>query len=165
MVAQIQTKARKENGKPSAFLRTLLRKQPMMRRVLLSLTPILVFSVYSFGWRVLSVLALVTAAGVTAEYFFEKQEGQTIGIRIGNMLSVHFDPACYRTLLDTVVELYLQWFSANRYLAVCPKRIQSQYRQGIRLHYLSRCHDQQMDRTLTGFPGGFAKWVPGSPTV
>ncbi len=43
-------------------------KQDLMRRVLYSLLPLLAFSVYLFGWRVLLLLVVVTAAGIATEY-------------------------------------------------------------------------------------------------
>ncbi len=43
-------------------------KQKIMTKVLISLLPILIFSIYLFGWRVLTVLAVVTAAGILSEY-------------------------------------------------------------------------------------------------
>ncbi|NMB20966.1 MAG: RnfABCDGE type electron transport complex subunit D [Firmicutes bacterium] len=49
-------------------LGALFSKQAMMRRVLISLIPIVLFAVYSFGLRVLVVMAVVTAAGVLTEY-------------------------------------------------------------------------------------------------
>ena len=49
-----------------------IRKQPMMRRVLFSLIPILIYSVYLFGWRVIALLAVVTISGVITEYLFER---------------------------------------------------------------------------------------------
>lgn len=49
-------------------LRELFLPQRIMRRVLISLIPILLFAVYSFGWRVMVVLAWVTVLGVGTEY-------------------------------------------------------------------------------------------------
>ncbi|HKM42777.1 MAG TPA: RnfABCDGE type electron transport complex subunit D [Limnochordia bacterium] len=49
-------------------LGALFSKQAMMRRVLISLLPIVLFAVYSFGLRVLVILAVVTAAGVLTEF-------------------------------------------------------------------------------------------------
>ena len=51
------------------------RKQKMMRTVLLSLTPIIVFSVYNYGLRVLFLLFAVTIAGTAVEYLWEKHYG------------------------------------------------------------------------------------------
>ena len=47
----------------------------MMRTVLLSLTPIIIFSVYNYGLRVLLLLVAVTIAGTAAEYLWEKHYG------------------------------------------------------------------------------------------
>lgn len=46
----------------------IIQKQTIMRRVLLSLLPILVFSIFLFGWRMLALLAVVLAAGLLSEY-------------------------------------------------------------------------------------------------
>lgn len=43
-------------------------QQKIMRRVLLSLSPILAFSIFLFGWRMLMLLAVVVVAGLLTEY-------------------------------------------------------------------------------------------------
>ena len=43
-------------------------RQKLMRKVLLSLVPIIIFSVYLFGLRVLALLAAVSLAGILTEY-------------------------------------------------------------------------------------------------
>lgn len=47
-------------------------KQPMMRKVLYSLVPIQLASVYFFGWRSLAVTAVSLAAGIFAEWLFKR---------------------------------------------------------------------------------------------
>lgn len=47
-------------------------KQPMMRKVLYSLVPIQVASVYFFGWRSLAVTVVSVIAGVFAEWLFKR---------------------------------------------------------------------------------------------
>ena len=47
-------------------------KQKMMRTVIISLIPIIFASIYFFGWRTLILLGIVTIAGVTTEWIFEK---------------------------------------------------------------------------------------------
>ena len=44
----------------------------MMRTVLLSLIPIIIFSVYNYGFRVLVLLFVVTITGTAVEYLWEK---------------------------------------------------------------------------------------------
>ena len=51
-----------------AKLKNLFLKQKMMTRVLISLLPILLASVYFFGLRTLVVLSVVTATGILCEY-------------------------------------------------------------------------------------------------
>ena len=49
-------------------IKSLFLKQKIMRKVLVSLLPILLFSIYLFGLRVLALLVIVTIAGILAEY-------------------------------------------------------------------------------------------------
>lgn len=49
-------------------IKDLFLKQKMMTRVLISLLPLLLFSIYLFGLRVLVLLAVVTVTGLLCEY-------------------------------------------------------------------------------------------------
>lgn len=51
----------------------LFQRQPIMRRVLMSLIPVTLGAVYLFGLRVLVLMAVVTAAGTFTEYIFTKK--------------------------------------------------------------------------------------------
>lgn len=57
-------------------------KQMIMRRVLISLFPILLFAVYSFGLRVLAILAVVTVVGVLTEYLILRFMKGGSGVKI-----------------------------------------------------------------------------------
>ncbi len=50
----------------------VFQKQLMMRRVLYSLAPIYLFSLYLYGWRVLVLSVAVFGLGILTEYFMEK---------------------------------------------------------------------------------------------
>ncbi|NMA86325.1 MAG: RnfABCDGE type electron transport complex subunit D [Tissierellia bacterium] len=50
--------------------------QKMMRTVIKSLTPIVLASIYFFGWRSLVLLLWTTFFGVATEYIFEKKYGK-----------------------------------------------------------------------------------------
>ncbi|NLN15146.1 MAG: RnfABCDGE type electron transport complex subunit D [Tissierellia bacterium] len=50
----------------------------MMRTVILSLLPIILASIYFFGWRSLSLLIVVTFFGVLTEYLFEKKRNKKV---------------------------------------------------------------------------------------
>jgi len=53
-------------------------RQKMMRTVILSLLPIILASIYFFGWRSLSLLIVVTFFGVLTEYLFEKKRNKKV---------------------------------------------------------------------------------------
>ncbi len=50
--------------------KTILRKQPPMRRVLLALLPCLAGGIYYFGWHVLATTLFCCAIGFAGEWFF-----------------------------------------------------------------------------------------------
>lgn len=52
--------------------KSIFMKQKMMRTVLISLIPIIIFSTYLFGIRVLTLLLVITLTGAIAEYLWEK---------------------------------------------------------------------------------------------
>jgi len=49
-----------------------------MRRVVYSLVPIFLWSVYLYGWRVVALTAFVYLLGIVAEYVFEKQKNKKV---------------------------------------------------------------------------------------
>ncbi|HZK00848.1 MAG TPA: RnfABCDGE type electron transport complex subunit D [Tissierellaceae bacterium] len=53
-------------------------KQKMMRTVIISLIPIILASIYFFGWRSLILLIVVTFFGLMTEYLFEKTRKKKI---------------------------------------------------------------------------------------
>lgn len=57
---------------------TVFQKQDPMRRVLFSLIPIFIWSVYLYGWRVVALTGFVYLLGIAAEYVFEKGRGKKV---------------------------------------------------------------------------------------
>ena len=55
----------------------VLRKQPIMRRVVIASVPCIAGSVYYFGWRSLAVVAVSCLFGFLTEYLFCKKRGET----------------------------------------------------------------------------------------
>jgi len=53
-------------------------KQVMMRKVLIALTPIIIASVYYFGWRSIVLLAVTCTAGALAEYAFKRKDNKPV---------------------------------------------------------------------------------------
>lgn len=54
----------------------MFQKQLMMRRVLISLAPVFLFSVYLYGVRTLAVAAVSFAVGILTEYLIERKRGK-----------------------------------------------------------------------------------------
>jgi Na+-transporting NADH:ubiquinone oxidoreductase subunit B len=50
----------------------VFQKQVIMRRVLYSLLPIFLFSIYLYGWRVLAIAAVVFSVGILTEFIVER---------------------------------------------------------------------------------------------
>lgn len=57
---------------------SLLRKQLIMRRVVLATLPCIAGSVYFFGWRSLALVAVSCLAGFLTEYFFCRARGEPV---------------------------------------------------------------------------------------
>ena len=163
MDAQTQIKKRTGNGNLLTFLKTLLRKQPMMRRVLVSLIPIILFSVYLFGWRVISVLAVVTVAGVATEYFFEKSRK---GKPTESILVTCF---LYTLILPVTVPYWIA-VAGIVFAVIFGKQVFGGYARNVfNPAVLGRVFifitfpasmTNQWVEPLSGFPGGFIRWVP-----
>lgn len=49
-----------------------IQKQPMMRRVVYALTPIFLFSIYLYGYRSLTIMAITIIFGYLSEYIMER---------------------------------------------------------------------------------------------
>lgn len=56
----------------------MFQKQPIMRKVLYSLAPIFLFSIYLYGLRPIVTALVVFPLGVLVEYFFEKRRGKKV---------------------------------------------------------------------------------------
>jgi len=55
-----------------------LKKQAMMRKVIIALTPALIGSIYFFGWRSLAMVVWVALVGVATEYMMSKKRNDTV---------------------------------------------------------------------------------------
>ncbi len=55
-----------------------MRKQPVMRRMMLALVPCVMASVYFFGWRSLFIILTSCLIGFATEYFFSRRHGEPV---------------------------------------------------------------------------------------
>lgn len=53
-------------------------KQALMRKVLISLIPIVIAAVYFFGWRALALIAVSCVAGILAEWAFKRKGNKPV---------------------------------------------------------------------------------------
>jgi Na+-transporting NADH:ubiquinone oxidoreductase subunit B len=63
---------------PQQKARSILRKQAIMRRVVIALVPCIAGSVYYFGWRSLAVVAVSCLFGFLTEYLFCRKRGEPV---------------------------------------------------------------------------------------
>ena len=70
--------ASSSDGKSIRPRRRLFVKQPIMLRMVYCLGALAVTAVYYFGWRVVSVLALVLGLGLTIEFLMTRRRGKGI---------------------------------------------------------------------------------------
>src|SRR5690606_36933958 len=56
----------------------VFQKQAIMRKVVYSLIPIFLWSVYLYGWRVLAVTSVVFGVGILAEFVMEKAKNKKV---------------------------------------------------------------------------------------
>ncbi|MFP4484698.1 MAG: RnfABCDGE type electron transport complex subunit D [Spirochaetota bacterium] len=56
----------------------IFQKQVIMRRVLYSLAPIFLFSIYLYGWRPIAVVAVTFVLGILTEYIVEKRKNKKV---------------------------------------------------------------------------------------
>jgi RnfABCDGE-type electron transport complex D subunit len=77
-------------------MKKLILKQKMMDKVLLALLPIIVFSIYLFGWRVLAVVLVTNIFAFLTEYMFvrKKKFGKvtTAAFVTGTLLALTLPP-------------------------------------------------------------------------
>lgn len=149
--------------KPVEDIRKQIRKQPMMRRVLNSLIPIVLFSIYLFGWKVLALLIVVTISGVATEYFFE----QTRGSKPSDSVLV----TCYLfTLTLPVTTPYWVAVVGIVFAVTFGKQVFGGFARNVfNPALVGRCFIYISFPTFmtngwvspfSGFPGGFAAWMP-----
>ncbi len=62
----------------SVFGGYMFQKQKIMRKVMYSLIPVYLFSVYLYGWRVLAISLVVLFCGVLAEYIMTKRRNKKV---------------------------------------------------------------------------------------
>lgn len=74
---------------------TVFQKQAIMRKVVYSLIPIALWSIYLYGWRVVAVGAVVFGVAILSEYVMEVRKGKKVSEAIlvtASILTLSFPP-------------------------------------------------------------------------
>ncbi len=140
-------------------------KQVMMNKVLYSLLPIIIFSIYLFGWRVLSVIIFTNAVSYLTEWFMiRKKPNAKVSMAVfvtGTLLALTLPPSIPLWIagVGAVVgvifgKMVFGGFGANIFNPAIVGRtfIYISFPQAMTVKWLT---------PFSGFPGGFTRWGGG----
>lgn len=153
-------------------LRSLFMRQAIMRKVLISLLPILLFAVYSFGLRILVVLAVVTAAGVLTEYLILRFMKRGAPFKIPEAIFVSC--VLFTLILPSTVPLWVAAlgiafgiFFGKGVFGGFAKNIFNPALVGRCFVFISFPASMTVTwaRPFQGFPGGFLRYTVGADAV
>lgn len=151
---------------------SLFARQNVMRRVLISLVPIFVLSLYGYGLRILAVLAVVTVCGTIGEYVMLRLLHGTASFKIPEAIFVSC--ALYTLILPPNVPL---WAAALGIVfgIVFGKGVFGGFGKNIfNPAMVGRCFvflafpgalTMRWFEPFRGFPGGFLRYSPGVDAI
>ncbi len=141
----------------------LLMKQVMMNRVLIALAPIMILSIFLFGWRVLAIVAISNIAAFVTEYLFiRKRKGGKVSMAVfvtGTLLALTLPPTIpfWIAIVGSVVavtfgKMVFGGFGMNLFNPAIVGRtfIYISFPKAMQTIWLE---------PLIKFPGGFATWM------
>lgn len=140
-----------------------MQKQPPMLNVVYALIPLCIAAVYFFGWRFAVVLALVTAAGITAEYLLARAYDMkvTSSVLVSSfLLALSLPPTV--PLWIAVVGIVFGIVFGKMVFGGFGKNVFNPAISGRAFIYISFGVPMtgRFIPPATGFPGGFALWLP-----
>ncbi len=155
-------KGSKEKRKP------LILKQKIMRQVVMALIPLCVAAVYFFGWRFVAVLAIVQAAGFLCEYLFARTWKQQVSEAVfvtNTLFALSLPPTI--PLWIAVVGIAFGVVFGKMVFGGFGRNIFNPAISGRAFIYVSFGVPLTAGFTqpATGFPGGFAAWLPNVDAV
>jgi Na+-transporting NADH:ubiquinone oxidoreductase subunit B len=154
-----------EKPKPK---KPLIMKQKIMSQVVYALIPLVLFSIYLFGWRSLSILIVVNIAGFLSEYIFAKiyKKQVSSAVFVTNFLfALSMPPAVpYWIAVVGIVfgvvfgKMVFGGFGRNVFNPAISGRAFIYISFGVPL-------TAGFVQPASGFPGGFAQWLAGADAV
>jgi len=143
-------------------MKNIVLRQKMMDKVLIALLPILIFSIFIFGWRVLAILAISNLFAFITEYLFVRNKKvakvSTAAFVTGSLLALSLPPTIplWIAAVGAVVgisfgKMVFGGFGMNVFNPAIVGRT---------FIYISFPNAMTMDwlEPLTKFPGGFSVW-------
>lgn len=145
-------------------LQTLILKQPVMNRVLYSLIPLLLFSVYIYGWRSAAVVLVANLAAFGTEYLFVRnKKGGKVSMAVfvtGSLLALTLPPSIplWMAAVGSVVavafgKMVFGGFGANLFNPAILGRtfVYVSFPQQMTVEWVKPF-------LAADFPGGFTRW-------
>ncbi len=154
-----------EKAKPK---KPLILKQKVMNQVLFALIPVSLFSVYLFGWRSLTLLAVVNAAGFLSEFVFAKiyKKQVSTAVFVSNFLfALSLPPAVPYWI--AVVGIVFGIVFGKMVFGGFGRNVFNPAISGRAFVYISFGAPMTASfvQPASGFPGGFAQWLSGADAV
>lgn len=155
----------KDKSSKTAKKKSKFKRQKIMDKVLIALTPALIGAVYFFGWRSLAVVVWTCACCALIEYWFASKRGDPCteaALVTGMLLGLSFPPTVpfwMAAVGSTVGILFGKEFFGGFGRNVFNPAI-------VGRAFMYTCFPIAMTGMFTpvwsGFPGGFAHWSPNS---
>ena len=146
----------------------LIQKQKVMNQVIFALIPVAVLSVYFFGWRSLTLLAVVNAAGFLSEFVFAKiyKKQVSTAVFVTNFLfALSLPPAVPYWI--AVVGIVFGVVFGKMVFGGFGRNIFNPAISGRAFIYISFGNPLTASfvQPASGFPGGFSQWLSGADAV
>jgi Na+-transporting NADH:ubiquinone oxidoreductase subunit B len=146
----------------------LIQRQKIMYQVVIALIPLVLMSLYLYGWRSLLILAVVNVAGFLSEYIFARiyKKQVTSAVFVTNFLfALSMPPAVPVWIAITGIvfgvvfgKMVFGGFGRNVFNPAISGRAFVYISFGVPL-------TAGFVQPATGFPGGFAQWLHGADAV
>lgn len=142
--------------------------QKPMKQMLLALSPLVLASIYFFGWRTLLIFGVVNIVGFLAEYLFARMYGKQVS------LAVFITNFIFALSLPPTIPLYIAAVGiafgvifGKMVFGGFGKNIFNPAISGRAFIYISFGYDltSRFVPPVTGFPGGFSFWLPNVDAV
>lgn len=149
----------------SNFMKNYFMPQKMMRTVIIALIPLIIASIYFFGWRSFVLLLWVTLFGVGTEYIFEKRYGRKVSEAIFVTCILYVLTLPVRTpLWIAAVGIVFGVLFGKEVFGGFGKNVFNPALVARAFVYVSFPEPLtiQWSQVATGFPGGFATYITES---